>query len=222
MSDTEQATQAAPEETGRIVDSVIQMKDFLPQREAMKWALNQAPGTVAWLGNIIGMVLSGEEKTKAWPDGKMTRSYQFNGAFEMVRYADNRRKTARSCYLPAAFADNLELVFKEYTRQNGTGANVSFSVEIGIEAVNRAMTPYAWRVMAYHKEQVDLLAAVRTLIPPRLGYRVQQAIARDEAAEQAGLPVDVEPEAVIIPPSGLVREQAEQAGAEGKSRNGRK
>jgi len=199
MSET-QNTETIPEggeEEARFLDTVIQMKDFMTQREALRWAINNDAGTIAWLGKIIGTVLNGQEKTKDWGDGKFTRSFQFNGVFEMTRYSDGKTKQARSCYLPAVFADELEMV---YHKLKGQGGSVGFSIEIGIESVDRPNTPYSWRVLAYGKQQVDLLASVRGQIPPRMGFRLQKAIAQDIAIEGQAETLDAPLKPAILPP----------------------
>jgi len=216
MSQTETTILTAQneEEESRFLDTVIQMKDFMTQREATKWAVSVDQGTIAWVGKIEGTVLNGQAKTKDWGDGKITRSFQFNGVFEMTRYTDGKTKSARSCYLPPVFADELEMV---YDKLKNEGGSVSFAIEIGIESIQRGISMYAWRVMAYGKQQVDLLASVRGKIPPRMGFRLQKAIAQDIALEGQAEVLDAASNPAIMPPEApLVTETASAAAKSGR------
>jgi hypothetical protein len=169
-------TNANEADTSREVAAAITVKDFLSQKEALRFAVNSDAGTVAWLGTVIGTVFGGVEKKTTRPDGTVLRSYQFNGAFEMQRYSDGIVKTSKSVYLPGAFASELELVYQKMSEMGNS--SVSFAVEIGIEALDRTI-PYAWRVKAYGKRQVDLLASVRGMLPQGLKHRVQLAMEAD-------------------------------------------
>lgn len=174
---------------GRLVDNAITTKDFVNKTDATRFGVNNPPGTVKWLGTIIGKTIGGKEKVTVQPDGTPLRSFQFEGAFEAEMYETGEIKSARSVFLPKAIATELELTLKEVQANPEDGeSSVVFAIEIGLEASDRTI-PYGYKVRAFGQKKHDILADVRSMLPgrgvPRLAVETPAPVEQTSQAEPA-------------------------------------
>jgi hypothetical protein len=170
--------------SGREVDNVITMHDFVDERDKLRFAADNAPGTKAWLGTIIGRVNGGEEKINTRTDGSKLRSFMFAGYFESQRYSDGVIKNAPNLFLPKSIASELEMTLEQLRRSDPDGRHIiEVELEMGMEVTGKSI-PIGYRVRAFHQRTADPLADLRA-------NRARRLSAVPPAQRPAALAADV-------------------------------
>ncbi len=132
--------EATFDERGHLLRTVITTKDFLAGSAAFDHVNGLAPGSVATLGSLAGLIYSVEKKTSEW-QSKILTSYWLNGTFDARIFLTGEVFQAPQAILPKAYGLQVYNAFREL----GVG-EVTVGCTIGLRLSGRTGIPYEWVV----------------------------------------------------------------------------
>lgn len=104
--------QGAPQE-GIRARRAFMLKQFIPSATFItENVVAKGAGTQVVLGRVYGSATGTQRKTNQLPDGSFAESVVINGIFQAESYIDGVVSEATSVYLPMAYAEKVEAVFK--------------------------------------------------------------------------------------------------------------
>lgn len=102
----------APQE-GIRARRAFMLKQFIPSATFItENVVAKGAGTQVVLGRVYGSATGTQRKTNQLPDGSFSESVVINGIFQAESYIDGVVSEATSVYLPMAYAEKVEAVFK--------------------------------------------------------------------------------------------------------------